>query len=483
MPSSTKAPRGVWLAFSAVLVAAIMDLLDTTIAQNAAPAIRADLDGSLADLQWVSAAYTLALAIGLLTGGRLGDIYGRKRMLMVGVAGFTLASVLCAAAPTIELLVAGRAIQGLVGAVMLPQVLGVIRDLFPPKEMAKAFAILGPVAGMSAVLGPILSGLLIDLDAFGLSWRTIFLINVPVGIYALVVGRRHIPAVAPEPGSTGLDVRGSLLGGIGLLALVYPLVQGRELGWPAWTLAMLAGSVVVLVAFGVSQVRRARAGRTPLVEPSVFRHRSYTAGLGFVACFLASMGGLAIALAVLLQVGLGFTPIDAAIAGAPYAIGGFVGSGLSGGLAPKLGRQILQAGLVLKAAGMVWMIVAFETAGGGLSAWDFTAPLAVAGVGMGMVWVPLFDIVIGDVEGRELGSAASVLTAVQQLGMTLGIAVIGTVLFEALDGQAAADFVAASEVALVLAVAGCVVAFVLGFLLPRTASAHLVPAVPEPAAA
>ncbi len=178
--STTTTARWRWLAFAAALAATLMDLLDSTIANVAAPFIRTDLGGSYADVQWISAAYTLAMAVMLLTGGRLGDMFGRKRMLLAGAAGFTVASVAAAAAPSTEALIAFRALQGGVGAIMVPQVFGLIRDLFPPREMGKAFGILGPACGLSAILGPVVSGLLIDADLFGTGWRMIFLVNVPV---------------------------------------------------------------------------------------------------------------------------------------------------------------------------------------------------------------------------------------------------------------------------------------------------------------
>ena len=283
--------KATWIGFSAALAAAMMDLLDATIATTAGPMMQADLGGSYADLQWITAAYTLAMAVGLLTGGRLGDMFGRKRMLLIGAAGFTIASVFCAAAPSAELLIGSRALQGALGAVMLPQVFGLIRDLFPPDEMGKAWAVLGPVSGLSAVLGPIVAGLLIDADIFGTGWRSIFLVNVPVGAFVLYVGGRFLPAGAPtEQRARRLDVTGMALAGAGAVLLVYPLVQGREQGWPLWIVGMLVAALPVIAAFARHQARRKRSGATTLVEPSVFRNRSYVSGAGFAMVFLGAMG-------------------------------------------------------------------------------------------------------------------------------------------------------------------------------------------------
>ncbi|HEX5300560.1 MAG TPA: MFS transporter, partial [Streptosporangiaceae bacterium] len=242
-----------WVAFGTVVTAAVMDLLDSTIAQVAAPTIRSELGGSYAVIEWVTAAYALAMAVGLLTGGRLGDIFGRRRMLLAGMAGFVLASAACAAAQNAAELIGARAVQGLLGAVMLPQVFGLIRDMFEAHEMGKAFGVYGPVMGLSAMLGPLASGGLISLDVLGTGWRAIFAVNVPVGLVALVLGFRTLPKAASTGASTGagaggtrrgrLDLPGALLAGVAMFGLVFPLAQGHSLGWPAWLLAMMAGAV------------------------------------------------------------------------------------------------------------------------------------------------------------------------------------------------------------------------------------------------
>jgi MFS family permease len=216
-----------WVAFGAVITAAAMDLLDSTIAQVAAPTIRRELGGSYAVIEWVTAAYALAMAVGLLTGGRLGDIFGRRRMLLTGMAGFVVASAACAAAGTAGELIAARAAQGLLGAIMLPQVFGLIRDLFAAHEMGKAFGVYGPVMGLSAMLGPIAAGGLISANLFGTGWRMIFAVNVPVGLIALVLGARLLPAGAGAGGARRgrLDLPGAVLAGAAMFLLVFPLVS------------------------------------------------------------------------------------------------------------------------------------------------------------------------------------------------------------------------------------------------------------------
>ena len=467
-----------WIAFSVALAATMMDLLDSTIAGVAAPSMRADLGGSYASLQWIAAAYTLAMAVGLLTGGRLGDMFGRKRVLLAGAAGFTVASVACAAAPTIETLIAARVLQGAVGAVMVPQVFGMIRELFVPDEMGKAWGIMGPVSGLSALLGPVVAGLLIDADVLGTGWRSVFLINVPIGAYVLIAGRRHLPEVAPTTASRRMDGIGTLLAAAGTFLLVFPLVQGRELGWPVYSLAMLAAAPVALVAFALHQRRRNRSGSPSLIETSVFHRRSYVSGLAFAVVFISVMSGLGLTLGVLLQVGMGWDPFHASAAMAPFAGGAFIGSALGGMTMHKLGRTVIHAGLVFMGAGLAGLFAVLESAGAGLGGWDMAMPLGIAGVGLGMVFVPLFDIVLGDVEGHEVGSASGVLQSVQQLGMALGVAVIGTILFGTLDGSSAIDFVAAAQVTTVVTGALAALAFALAFALPRHARAPEAVAVP-----
>ena len=489
----TRAPIGVgteqsgrrwrWLAFGVVIAAAVMDLLDSTITQVAAPAIRRELGGSYAVIEWVTAAYALAMAAGLLTGGRLGDLFGRRRMLLIGMAGFVAASALCATAGSAGELIAARAAQGALGAIMLPQVFGLIRDLFQAHEMGKAFGVYGPVMGLSAMLGPIASGGLIGADVFGTGWRMIFLVNVPVGLVALVLGARLLPVGAASAGGASaggagrgarrgqLDLTGAALAAVAMFGLVFPLAQGHALGWPAWLYAMLAASVLVLAWFAVYQIRRQRAGRTPLVEPSVFAHRSYRAGIVFSIVFIGSLGGIVMIFNVFLQNGLGFTPWHSALTTAPWAAGAFVGSAIGGIAMTKLGRRVLHAGLVVEAAGLLAVYAVLRGAGTGVSTMDLLAPMVVGGIGMGMVFVPLFDIVMAGVRPQEMGSASGVLQTVNALGMSLGIAGIGAIFFALAGGHGrhVPVYLSAAEWTALATVGLLACSFAVAFGLPRRA--------------
>lgn len=433
-------PRQRWLGLLAVLAATLMNLLDSSVVGVAAPAIRGDLGGSYASLQWIAAGYTLALAVGLLTGARLGDMYGRKFMLMVGVVGFVVLSVACAIAWSPETLIIARVLQGLLGALMIPQTFGLIRDLFPPAEIGKAFAVFGPAIGLSTVLGPIVAGVLVDGDVFGTGWRMIFLINVPLGAFALLMGWRMLPDVAPSEAGGRLDVMGMALAGVGTFMLVHPLVQGRELGWPVWSLVECAASLPMLAAFAVYQLRREAAGKVPLIKLGVFRRRSYASGVGFVMVFFGAIVGISMAIGLFLQLGLGYSPTRASLTMGMWALGAFLGSGFSGVVMGKLGRRILHIGLAVMAAGIAWMYLVFANAGADIGTGDLLAPLGLFGLGMGMIFVPVFDIIMGEVEDHEVGSASGVLESVQQLGASLGIAILGTVFFGVIGAQATHNF-------------------------------------------
>ena len=451
-----------WLGLFAVLAAMIMNLLDSTVVNVAAPSIRADLGGSYASLQWIAACYTLALAAGLLTAGRLGDMFGRRPMMLVGVGGFLVASLACALAPTTGTLVVARIVQGLFGAAMIPQSFGLIRDLFPGKEMGKAFGALGPTIGLSTILGPVVAGLLVDADIAGTGWRMIFAINLPLGAFALIAGIKALPRAAGTARAGGLDLRGALLGALGMVLVVFPLVQGRELGWPLWTFGMLAAAVVVFTIFVRTQLRRA----TPLVQLRVFAHRSYTSGVVFIIVFFGAIAGFSLAVAMMLQLGLGYSPIGASLALASWAIGAFLGSGFAAAMMNRLGRRILHLGLALMAVGIGGLLLVFRLAGTGLGAWDLAAPLLVYGAGMGMIFVPLFGIVMGDIADHEVGSASGILESLQQLGASLGIAILGTVFFGRLSTPSPAAALAAADTVTWITLALVAVAFALGFLLP-----------------
>src|SRR3954463_7696379 len=293
-PQNQEEPQGHprrWLILAVILIVECMDLLDGTIVNVAAPSIRVDLHASLSALQWVAGGYALTFAIGLVTGGRLGDIFGRRRLFLIGLAGFTGASALCGGAGSPEVLIGLRLVQGAFAAIMIPQGFGILRQAFPPDEIQKAFGLFGPVIGLSAVLGPIVGGALPDGDLFGLGWRAIFLVNVPIGLIALAGGIKLLPESRASERPT-LDLGGAALVTLAMGLLVYPLIQGRQAGWPAWAFISMAASGLALLAFVVLERRRERDGVSPLVTMSLFGKRAFSAGLACALEFFAGMIGL-----------------------------------------------------------------------------------------------------------------------------------------------------------------------------------------------
>lgn len=471
-PTSASARRSIWWAFAVVVVASVMDLLDSTITQTAGPAIRRELGGSFADLEWFTAIYTLTMSATLLLGGRLGDAFGRRRMLLLGMAGFIGASLTCALAPSAAWLIACRAVQGAFGALMVVQGFGLVRELFGDEGQQKAFGVFGPVMGLAAVLGPLIGGGLVNLDVLGSGWRAIFLVNIPLGLLALVAGARLLPRTEPAHPELRLDPASVLLAMAGGAALVYPLIEGRQQGWPPWAFGMLAGGAVLLAAFGVRQANRARRGRAPMVQPSILRRRPYVAGLAVVLGFIGAMGGMTLAFNVMFQAGLGYTPLGSGLATVAVPVAAIGGSITSSMLLARIGRTTMHIGIGVMALGLLGVDLVLRAAGGGLSAWDTAAPLTLTGFGMGMVFVPMFDVILAGVAPHEIGSASGLLESVQQLAMSLGIALVGTVLFGGLaGGRPAPAFVGSASHALLLAVGLLGVAWMAVWWLPQHARA------------
>ncbi|MFE0626105.1 MFS transporter [Streptomyces sp. NPDC058864] len=454
------------LGLAVILAVEIMDLLDATIVGVASPSIRADFGGSSTQIQWITAAYTLAFSVLMITGARLGDIVGRRRMFLAGLAGFTVCSALCAAAGSAGMLIGGRAAQGLFAAMMVPQGLGILRQMFPPKEQGAAFGAFGPVMGLAAVAGPVLGGFLTDADLFGSGWRSVFLINVPIGAVAFAVALRILPE-GRSPHAPRLDLAGSALVSLGVLMLVYPLVQGRDLGWPLWTYLSMAGAVPVLALFARYQRRLVARGGSPLVEPGLFRHRGFSAALLVGVVFFAAVSGLMLVLTLHLQVGLGYSALHAGASMIPWSAGTVVGAILSGAvLGPKYGRLTIQAGFALSAVAVAALALTVHLAGNGATTWQLLPALLLNGFAMGLVMAPFFDIALADVEERGTGSASGVLNAVQQLGGSVGVAVLGTAFFSyAADGGT----VPAAQWTALMAAAAFVAALAAAFLLPRRA--------------
>lgn len=450
-----------------VVIADLMDVLDSTVANLAGPSIRADLGGSDTTVQWVLAAYTAAFALGLVTSGRLGDLIGRRRLFLLGMVGFTLSSLACGLAPGAGFLIGARALQGLCGSVMIPQGFALVKVVFPPEHLRRALIPFGPIMGLATVAGPILAGWLLHLDLFGSQWRSIFLINVPIGLAALGLGRYFLPRNAGEDTTARLDLRGVGLLTLASALLIIPLVQGRELGWPIWTYAMMTASIPVLALFVVSERRSAH----PVITPSLFRKRSFVVGLVIVCGFYAALTGFQLAFNLMLQLGAYWTPLHTGLTLIPWALGSAIAVGLAGVfLAERLGRGTLQLGLGIAAVGLIvlWWTIAHGQ--DSLTSWTLAPALLITGFGSGLVFIPIFDYVLGDATTEEVGTGSGMLNAVQQFANALGAAALGTVFF-AQAGHG--GFFDAGEVVTALAVALYLLTLLLvGFLPKHAQQAH-----------
>ncbi|MDT0470797.1 MFS transporter [Streptomyces sp. DSM 41014] len=457
--------RWRWLILVVMIVAEVMDLLDASIVNVAGPALEKSLGASSVGLQWVIGGYALTLGAGLVLGGRLGDRYGRRRMFLVGLAAFTLSSLLCALAPNIESLIVFRLLQGAAGAMLLPQGLGLLRENFSGPELTKVFAVFGPVLGLGGIIGPVLGGFLIEGDILGLGWRSVFLVNLPIGLAALAVAAKFVPKKRGDR-TVRVDVAGAGLVVASCALLVLPLNQGQEDGWPLWTWLCVAASVVGFGLFALQQRRATAAGREPLVTPALLRKPAFTVGLGGIALFFGGLIGTQLVLTLFLQIGQHFSAGDAGLGNLPLAVGTAIGGAVSGAfLADKIGRKVLQVGPVIQLAGaaLLWFeLDRLHT--GSFSIWDIAPGVAVAGIGAGMVIAALFSFILAAVDDDEIGSASGVLSAVQAIGGSIGVAIFGSVFFaQTKTGEFTAGFHHA------LIVQACLLAAFLAitFLLPK----------------
>ncbi|MGH6654586.1 MAG: MFS transporter [Actinocrinis sp.] len=458
--------RRRWAALWVVLAAGMMDLLDSLITTVAGPQIRAHLDGGTTLIQWLAAGYTLAMASGLIVGGRLGDIYGRKRLFLIGMAGFTVSSLLCAVAQNSDMLIAFRVLQGLCGALMLPQGLGIVSTCFPPRELPVAFGLFGPVLSLGTICGPILGGWLVGANLLGAGWRMIFLINLPLGLAGLAAAVRYLPS-GGTPVARRLDVLGAVIISAAAALLVYPLVEGRDLGWPWWVFACFAAGAALAGLFGRYEARIQRLGGDPLVELSLFGKRSFTGGLFAVVSLYCGLVGLNLVFTIFVQLGLGFSPLRAALTTLPQAVGSICAMlAARRGLTARLGRPQIHLGLATGAAGVFGLWLTLRQTGGRPDSWQFAPALFVVGVGMGLALAAIFNIVLATVEPAETGSASGVFTAVQQFGGSLGAALLGTAFF----GLSGRDGVSGSaERTLWIVMALLAAAFAMALALPRHA--------------
>lgn len=430
-------PRRRRIALWVILLAFAMDLLDSTIVNIGIPSIQRELGTSYAAVQWIVAGYQLTFALFLITGGRLGDIFGYRRILLVGMSGFALASVLCGFALSSEMLVAARLLQGLAAALMVPQTLAIMQVMYPSvEERQRVSALYGAVAGLATVSGPIIGALLITGNPYGFGWRTIFLINLPLAIAGIALGFAYLPdRRSPHPLHVDLLGVGLILAA--MLMLMFPLIEGRALGWPLWAFLSMGASLIVFALFALSQIRKDRRDGSPLVVPHLFRARSFVAGIVVQLCFYGVVASFFLVLTIFLQIGIGYDVLTAGLTSIPFSLGIAITVTLAQGvLVPRFGRNVLTAGPLIMAVGFALLIAEIARFGGGLSPWAIAPVLFVTGTGMGCVVAPIYPFILAQVLVRDAGSASGVINAVSQVGGAVGVAAVGVVFFGLLASQA-----------------------------------------------
>lgn len=425
-----------WPATITLLVANFMNLMDVTIVNVALPVMQGRFGASASQIEWVAAGYTLMFALGLLPLGRLGDILGRRRLFLIGVAVFTLTSTLCGLAPSIETLVLARFAQGAGAAVMLPQVLAIAQNLFLPPQRARAYALFGLSAGLAAVSGPLIGGLLIGADILGSSWRPIFLINLPIGLVTLWLGARLIPDIKGDR-TLGNDWVGIGAAAAATFLLIFPLIEGRNFGWPWWTFAMMAAALPLALGFVRWEFVQDRSGAPQLLPATLLGNWNFVLGSVMTLVFFSGLPALFLVLAIYLQTGHGFTPLQSALTTTPFPAGMLAASVISGRLGQGWLRARILAGMASLFLGMILLRLVVAADGPVLDIAQYRLPLAFAGIGLGTAIAPLFQAVLAGVPVRDAGSGSGALQAIQQLGAALGIAVIAQMFFATLAGQLA----------------------------------------------
>ncbi|MEZ0066616.1 EmrB/QacA subfamily drug resistance transporter [Streptacidiphilus sp. MAP12-20] len=422
------------LVLPIVLVGTFMAILDVAIVNVAIPSIRSGLHAGFGAVELVVSAYTIAYASLLVTGGRLGDILGRKRMFVLGLLIFTLASALCGAAPDVPVLVVARVLQGVGGAMLYPQVLAIIQTTYEGAERGRALGIFGAVIGIASIAGQLIGGGLLALDLFGWTWRPVFLVNVPIGVLAAVAAAIWLPADRSES-RTKLDGGGVGLVTVFLLLLSVPLLLGRDQGWPLWLVLMLVAALPVGWGFLRWERSVAERGGQPLIRLDLFRNRGFATGVPIAILFMMSYAGFLFTLAVYLQTGLGFSPLKSALVYTPSAVGFFCTSLVAPRLVPVLGRHVLGIGYVLAALGLLGTAATAAVAGTSLTAWSLAPTMLLTGIGQGLGMSPLVGTILSSVEPKDAGGASGIVTTSMQTANVLGVAVFGLLFFTLVGRQ------------------------------------------------
>jgi len=497
-PAEVAVPRRAWIALAVLLAGMFMSLLDTTIVNVALPTIRTSIDASEATLSWIISGYALAFGLALIPAGRIGDRFGHKWVFFTGLALFTAASVACGLAQNDLQLITARVVQGLGGGIFFPPVTAFIQLLFPPMKRGKAFAIMGATIGISTALGPLVGGLIIEALGEESGWRYIFFVNLPIGVITLVAAAILLPK-GGEGKRLSTDLIGLLLASAALVAILVPLIEGQDQGWPLWTYLSLAAGVLLLVAFAFWERRVAARGAEPFVPPKLFSHPAFTGGTILALVYFAAFTSIFFTISIFWQAGLGHTALESGLVSIPFALGSIIGASQSDRLASLLGRTVLVIGVGMLAIGLIalWLVLLLIPATD-LTNWELLGPLLVAGIGSGLFIAPNAQFIVATVDRSEAGAASGVIGTLQRIGSAIGIAVIGSVFFgtlvvdeptfssqptkaelaAAVAKNVAIGFGHSATVALLISAIFAVVAFFLVFMLPKKISRQGAP-IPE----
>ena len=413
-----------WLALLVLLVGTFMVTLDFFIVNVAIPSLQRELNAAPATVEWMVASYGLTYAAGLIVGGRLGDLIGRRRMFSSGLATFTCASAACGCAPTAALLIVARALQGVGAALLAPQVLAIIGVTYTGPDRARAFAVYSVVMGLASACGQVIGGMLIQADVLGLGWRGCFLVNVPLGAVALLLA----PSLVAESRAmlrSRLDVGGAILITLAIAAVLVPLIEGRRQGWPAWTWLSLIAALALAVAFGRQQRRHA----APLIDPALFQIARFRIGLLAALTLFGGVASFFLVLALYLQQGRGLSPLASGLVFTTMGSAFSVASLAAGRVARVLGGAPLVVGALGMAVGLLGLRLTIGWIGVSGSSLLLVPGLALEGAGMGLVMAPLAAAVLAGLPARDASAAAGVLVTVQQFANALGVALIGLVFF------------------------------------------------------
>ncbi|UFU02640.1 MFS transporter [Ruania suaedae] len=436
MPSASDSPpeehdsRRRWSAFAVCLAAGFLTLLDVSIVNVALPSIEGALEADPAEVQWIVAGYTLAFGLVLVPAGRLGDLFGRRRMFLIGVTLFALTSALCGAAPSAELLAVGRVLQGVAAGTLNPQVIALIQELFRGPERGRAFGMFGATVGISTAIGPLLGGALIALFGAEQGWRAVFWVNVPVGVVVLVLAWRLLPRVEPTDRRVGIDVVGLGLLGVTVLAFMLPFLESSEGGGPAeapWWL--LAVSLAAGAAFLWWERRYERAGGHPVITRALLRTPSYTRGATIGMLYFGGFTGIFLLATLYLQSGLELAAWQAGLVLTPFALAGAVSSWLGGRWVARAGRRLVTGGITLMIAGVIAADVLVVLIDGPQVAWWLAGVLMVSGFGNGIVISPNQALALADVPVDQAGVAGGALQTGQRVGTSVGVAASGSLFF------------------------------------------------------